>query len=156
MSFSLTWSTGFVDLSQQSQTLLLGPVVNDSSQNEQIGRGEVIGEEISCDKTHAARLKTQPGDVCECLKTSVWPTALEADGVVLPSEVFLSHFSHGRQVEHCHRRRGVLSGQLPSQSPRASWEIYGRIQHSVLMRATHRIMEKNVENVRKGKKTSQI
>lgn len=43
-----TWSAGVVDPLQQGQALLFRPVMNDSGQNVQVGRRNVISEEISC------------------------------------------------------------------------------------------------------------
>lgn len=42
------WSAGVVDFLQQSQALLLGPVVNDSGQNIQVGSRDFTAEEITC------------------------------------------------------------------------------------------------------------
>lgn len=46
-TLKLTWFAGVVDPLQQRQALLLGPVVNDSGQNVEIGRRDFTGEEIS-------------------------------------------------------------------------------------------------------------
>lgn len=49
-AFKLTWLAGVVELLQQREALLLGPVVNDSGQNVKVSRRKFTAEEISCER----------------------------------------------------------------------------------------------------------